>query len=93
MKAEEASTLASLQQRIAVVEPATLHRSLHEEPHKVIGSNGMYIYRKDEAPVLDATGGAAVSCLGHRNERCVSISCIGRSNSIDKGIQSRSCDT
>lgn len=51
------------------VESAILHRSLHEAPHKITHGKGNYLYREHGEPILDATGGAAVSCLGHGNDR------------------------
>lgn len=46
-----------------------LHRSLHHEPHKVVSAQGLYMHLSNGQTILDATGGAAVSCLGHGNER------------------------
>jgi len=42
-----------------------LHRSLRETPPKAIGGEGIWLIREDGRKVLDASGGAAVSCLGH----------------------------
>ena len=47
---------------------AVLHRSLHHEPLHVLSAKGNYLYLDNGQQILDATGGAAVSCLGHRNE-------------------------
>ena len=44
-----------------------LHRSLHEAPLAVSHGAGSYLYLKDGRRILDATCGAAVSCLGHQN--------------------------
>ncbi len=44
-----------------------LHRSLKEQPRKVIKADGMFLYLEDGAKILDATAGAAVACLGHNN--------------------------
>ncbi|KAF2756952.1 PLP-dependent transferase [Pseudovirgaria hyperparasitica] len=48
---------------------AVLHRSLHEDPITVIRASGNYLYTSNGQKILDATGGAAVSCLGHGDER------------------------
>ncbi|KAI9880262.1 MAG: hypothetical protein M1830_004607 [Pleopsidium flavum] len=48
---------------------AMLHRNLKEEPHKVISAQGNYLTLDNGQRVLDATGGAAVACLGHGNDR------------------------
>ena len=44
-----------------------LHRSLHEQPKKVVDASGMYLILEDGQKILDATGGAAVACLGHHH--------------------------
>ena len=48
---------------------AVLHRSLHHKPLHVLSAKGSYLYLDSEQKIFDATGGAAVSCLGHGNER------------------------
>ncbi len=48
---------------------AMLHRNLKEEPHKVISAHGNYLTLDNGQRILDATGGAAVACLGHGHER------------------------
>lgn len=48
---------------------AVLHRSLHNDPHKVIRAEGNYLYLSNGQKIFDATGGAAVACIGHGNER------------------------
>lgn len=48
---------------------AVLHRSLHTDPHRVVAAKGNYLHLTNGQKILDATGGAAVSCLGHGNER------------------------
>ena len=48
---------------------ALLHRHLHVEPIPVVGARGNYLHLSTGQKLLDATGGAAVSCLGHGNER------------------------
>lgn len=46
-----------------------LHRSLHAEPVTIVSADGMYMTTADGQVVLDGSGGAAVSCLGHNNAR------------------------
>ena len=46
-----------------------LHRSLREIPPKAIGGEGVWLIGEDGRRILDASGGAAVSCLGHQHPR------------------------
>ncbi|KAJ6121177.1 Pyridoxal phosphate-dependent transferase major region subdomain 2 [Penicillium sp. IBT 18751x] len=48
---------------------AVLHRDTRFVPKKAVGGQGCYIYLEDGTKFLDSTGGAAVSCLGHGNEK------------------------
>lgn len=48
-----------------------LHRSLRETPPKAIGGKGVYLFAEDGRRVIDASGGAAVSCLGHQHPRVI----------------------
>ncbi|KAF2103837.1 PLP-dependent transferase [Rhizodiscina lignyota] len=48
---------------------AVLHRNLHHAPKTVVSAEGIYITLSNGQKILDATGGAAVSCLGHGNKR------------------------
>ena len=48
---------------------AVLHRSLHCEPLRVVSAKGQYLELSNGQRIFDATGGAAVACLGHGNER------------------------
>ena len=48
---------------------AVLHRDLHKEPHQVIEASGLYLTLSDGRRIIDATGGAAVSCIGHGDKR------------------------
>ena len=48
-----------------------LHRSLRETPPKAIGGEGVWLIAENGRRVLDASGGAAVSCLGHQHPRIV----------------------
>lgn len=49
-------------------EPALLHRSLVERPHKVCRAAGSYLFLEDGRKILDACGGAAVAIIGHGNK-------------------------
>src|SRR5215475_824872 len=48
-----------------------LHRSLRETPPKAIGGEGIYLIAEGGRRVLDASGGAAVSWLGHQHPRVI----------------------
>lgn len=48
---------------------AVLHRSLHFEPLQVTSARGNYLHLSNGQKIFDATGGAAVSCLGHGDVR------------------------
>jgi adenosylmethionine-8-amino-7-oxononanoate aminotransferase len=48
-----------------------LHRSLRETPPKAVGGDGVWLIAEDGRKVLDASGGAAVSCLGHQHPRVI----------------------
>jgi adenosylmethionine-8-amino-7-oxononanoate aminotransferase len=48
-----------------------LHRSLRETPPKAIGGEGIYLFAEGGRRVIDASGGAAVSCLGHQHPRVI----------------------
>ncbi len=48
-----------------------LDRNLNTAPHYVVNSNGNYIELDDGRQMFDASGGAAVACLGHRNEEVI----------------------
>ncbi|KAF2157667.1 PLP-dependent transferase [Myriangium duriaei CBS 260.36] len=50
-------------------ESAVLHRSLHRAPLKVLSASGHHLHLSNGQRILDATGGAAVACLGHANPR------------------------
>src|SRR5499427_3591823 len=47
-----------------------LHRS-REAPPKAVGGKGIWLFAEDGHRVLDASGGAAVSCLGHQHPRVI----------------------
>jgi adenosylmethionine-8-amino-7-oxononanoate aminotransferase len=46
-----------------------LHRSLFKEPVMAVRGEGIYLYTADGKQVIDGSGGAAVACLGHGNQR------------------------
>jgi adenosylmethionine-8-amino-7-oxononanoate aminotransferase len=46
-----------------------LHRSLRETPPKAAGGEGVWLIGENGRRILDASGGAAVSCLGHQHPR------------------------
>jgi adenosylmethionine-8-amino-7-oxononanoate aminotransferase len=48
---------------------AVLHRDLHRDPSKVVRASGNYLTLGNGQVILDATGGAAVSCIGHGSQR------------------------
>ncbi len=48
-----------------------LHRHTHVDPPVAVGGEGVYIVDADGRRYLDASGGAAVSCLGHGHPRVV----------------------
>ncbi|PIA99595.1 putative aminotransferase [Cercospora beticola] len=52
-----------------LVKSAVLHRTLHHDPHRVIASQGHFLQLSSGQEIFDATGGAAVACLGHGDAR------------------------
>src|SRR4051795_8548794 len=48
-----------------------LHRNLRETPPKALGGDGVWLIAEDGRRILDASGGAAVSCLGHQHPRVI----------------------
>ncbi|OJJ08497.1 hypothetical protein ASPVEDRAFT_89713 [Aspergillus versicolor CBS 583.65] len=48
---------------------AVLHRDTRFIPKKAVRGKGSYLFLEDGTKFLDATGGAAVSCLGHGHEK------------------------
>src|SRR3954452_8816720 len=48
-----------------------LHRSLRGTPPKAIGGEGVYLFAEDGRRIIDASGGAAVSCLRHQHPRVI----------------------
>lgn len=57
----------TLEDIIEINSGTVLHRSLNETPLRVTGSKGLYLHLEDGRKFLDATGGAAVACLGHNH--------------------------
>jgi len=47
------------------------HRSLLKTPPKAVTGEGLYLIDSDGKKYLDASGGAAISCLGHQNPAVV----------------------
>jgi adenosylmethionine-8-amino-7-oxononanoate aminotransferase len=56
---------------MSVSKSRVLHRSLRETPPKAIGGEGVWLIGEDGRRILDASGGAAVSCLGHQHPRVI----------------------
>ena len=50
-------------------ESAVLYRDLHQEPPCVIHASGNHLTLNTGEIVFDATGGTAVACIGHGDER------------------------
>ena len=48
-----------------------LHRSSRATPPLAVGGHGVWLVEQGGREVLDASGGAAVSCLGHQHPRLV----------------------
>jgi adenosylmethionine-8-amino-7-oxononanoate aminotransferase len=48
---------------------SVLHRSLHNTPDQVVEASGLWLTLSDGRKILDSTGGAAVACIGHGDER------------------------
>jgi adenosylmethionine-8-amino-7-oxononanoate aminotransferase len=48
-----------------------LHRSLREVPPVAVGGHGAWLVDADGREILDGSGGAAVSCLGHQHPRVI----------------------
>jgi adenosylmethionine-8-amino-7-oxononanoate aminotransferase len=46
-----------------------LYHQLRNEPLNIVGGRDSYLVTEDGLEILDATCGAAVSCLGHSDER------------------------
>jgi adenosylmethionine-8-amino-7-oxononanoate aminotransferase len=46
-----------------------LHRTLFADPPIATSGKGIYLHAADGREIIDGSGGAAVACLGHGNER------------------------
>lgn len=46
-----------------------LHRTIATQPDMAVGGNGLMLILADGRRILDASGGAAVACLGHGHRR------------------------
>lgn len=60
---------------------SVMHRSLLETPLRVVGSEGLYLHLENGQKFLDATGGAAVACLGH-NHPVIKSAIIDQMNKV-----------
>ncbi|WP_340108282.1 aspartate aminotransferase family protein [Pikeienuella sp. HZG-20] len=49
-----------------------LHRNLHGAPPLAVGGRDVWLIDADGREILDGSGGAAVSCLGHQHPRVLS---------------------
>ena len=56
---------------MSISKSRVLHRSLRETPPRAIGGEGVWLIGEDGRRILDASGGAAVSCLGHQHPRVI----------------------
>src|SRR5712672_1118712 len=54
---------------MAARQSRVLHRSLREQPPRAVGGDGVWLIADDGRRILDGSGGAAVSCLGHQHPR------------------------
>ena len=48
---------------------AVLHRDLNKRPEEVVKASGIHLILSNGRRIIDATGGAAVSCIGHGDKR------------------------
>ena len=55
-----------------------VHRHLHHQPPRAVGGHGIYLTGANGQDYLDASGGAAVSCLGHGHPDAAHRSLIAR---------------
>lgn len=65
-------------------ESAVMYRDLNHPPLKVIKAEGIYLHVKDFVvdKIIDAVGGAAVSCLGHGNKQVIEAM-VTQMNTVD----------
>lgn len=57
--------------KISTANPALLHRSLAYQPETVTHASGLILTLSSGRTIIDACGGAAVSCLGHGNQEVI----------------------
>ena len=55
----------SIQTAQSPTHSSVLHASLAASPPHIVGASGHYLYTKDGIELFDASGGAAVSCIGY----------------------------
>jgi len=65
MAVEQSMSPAS--DEVSIDSKTVMHRSLLDQPLKVVSSDGMWLHLENGQKFLDATGGAAVACLGHNH--------------------------
>jgi adenosylmethionine-8-amino-7-oxononanoate aminotransferase len=46
-----------------------LARDLNKKYVKIVKAKGIFLITEDERKIIDASGEAAVSCLGHKNTK------------------------
>lgn len=54
---------------VANDQSGVLYHQLRSKPLKIVGGRGSYLLTDDGLELLDATSGAAVSCVGHSEKR------------------------
>lgn len=54
---------------VADDQSGVLYRQLRQKPLNIVGARGSYLLTDTGLEILDATCGAAVSCLGHNDKR------------------------
>lgn len=54
---------------VASDQSGVLYHQLRRQPLNIVGGRGSYLLTDDGLEILDATCGAAVSCLGHSDKR------------------------
>ena len=59
----------SISTEVPDTETSVLYSSLSSKPPKIVKAKGHYLYTEDGHAILDASGGAAVSCIGHGHPR------------------------
>lgn len=62
-------TAKQAQTTMSEEQSGVLYRQLRQKPLNVVGGRGSYLLTDTGLEILDATSGAAVSCLGHSDKR------------------------